>query len=372
MMLGTFGILSTEMGMIGILPQVAEFFNVNISQAGLFVSLFALIIAISGAFMPLVCSKFDRKKMFVLVLSVFTIFTFLSALITDFYLALIVRAVPAFFHPIYCSLAFTAAAEIVPESEAQSAISKVMMGVSAGMIVGVPITSYLASSIGYQISMLWFTLVCAIALIATVIFFPELPGKDESYGSQLSVAKTGLFLISVIAIIVFNAGLFGAYSYISDFLQSVTLIVGAELSIVLFIYGFASILGNWIGGKLISKNANRTVLSFPFIISMVFLGLFFMGALEIPTIILVAFWGLLSGIGNVILQYWIVSAAPSTPEFANGMFLSMSNIGVTVGTTIGGFIILSYGTSYIMLTAIIIQLLAFCLFLIRTKKYPTV
>lgn len=63
MMLGTFGVLSTEMGVVGILPQIAEYFNVNITQAGLFVSLFALTIAICGIFIPLVFSKFDRKKL---------------------------------------------------------------------------------------------------------------------------------------------------------------------------------------------------------------------------------------------------------------------------------------------------------------------
>lgn len=33
MMLGTFGILSTELGMVGILPQAAAFFNVNLAEA---------------------------------------------------------------------------------------------------------------------------------------------------------------------------------------------------------------------------------------------------------------------------------------------------------------------------------------------------
>ena len=62
MMLGTFGVLSTEMGVVGILPQIAEYFNVNITQAGLFVSLFALTIAICGIFMPLVFSKFEGVR----------------------------------------------------------------------------------------------------------------------------------------------------------------------------------------------------------------------------------------------------------------------------------------------------------------------
>ena len=38
MTIGTFGILSTELGVIGILPQIAQYFNIGINYAGLFVS----------------------------------------------------------------------------------------------------------------------------------------------------------------------------------------------------------------------------------------------------------------------------------------------------------------------------------------------
>ena len=82
MMFGTFGVLSTEMGVVGILPQIAQYFNVDITQAGLFVSLFALTIAICGIFMPLVFSKFDRKKSFILVLGIFTLFSTIGAFVS--------------------------------------------------------------------------------------------------------------------------------------------------------------------------------------------------------------------------------------------------------------------------------------------------
>ena len=121
MMFGTFGVLSTEMGVVGILPQIAQYFNVDITQAGLFVSLFALTIAICGIFMPLVFSKFDRKKSFILVLGVFTIFSTIGAFVSDFNIALICRIIPAIFHPIYCGLALTVAAEIVEPEKAQDA-----------------------------------------------------------------------------------------------------------------------------------------------------------------------------------------------------------------------------------------------------------
>ena len=369
MMLGTFGVLSTEMGVVGILPQIAEYFNVPITQAGLFVSLFALVIAICGIFMPLVFSKFDRKKSFIMVLSVFTIFSIIGALVRDFNIALICRIIPAIVHPIYCGLALTVAAEIVEEEKAQSAVSKVIMGVSAGMIVGVPITTFVASNFGYQFAMLWFALVTFIALIATIIFFPELPGKEQSYGDQVSVAKTGIFIVSVLGVIFLNGGMYTSYSYISEFLGAITNIVGTELSIVLFIYGVASIIGNWLGAKLLDKSANKTVLVFPIIFSVLLLVMFFLGYYTIPTIAIMFVWGLLAGIGNDIAQYWMVSAAPDAPEFANGIFLSMGNVGVTLGTTVAGLVVMSWGVQYVMIAAIFVLFIDLILLFTRTSKY---
>jgi len=56
---GVFGIINTEMGVIGMLPSLADHFDVRVSTAGLMVSLFALAIAVPT--LPLVFSRIDRK-----------------------------------------------------------------------------------------------------------------------------------------------------------------------------------------------------------------------------------------------------------------------------------------------------------------------
>ncbi|GGL59891.1 hypothetical protein GCM10007968_24800 [Sporolactobacillus putidus] len=64
--IGVFGIINTEMGVIGLLPSIANHFNVSISKAGLLVSLFALTIAASGPTLPLLFSGINRKKVMLL------------------------------------------------------------------------------------------------------------------------------------------------------------------------------------------------------------------------------------------------------------------------------------------------------------------
>lgn len=367
MVLGTFGILSTEMGVVGILPQIAQYFNVSITQAGLFVSMFSLTIAIFAIFMPVIFSKYERKKTFLLVLTIFTVFTTIGAFVHDFNIALICRIIPAMFHPIYCSISMTVAAEIVEPEKAQSAVSKVIMGVSAGMIIGVPITTFIATNFGYQYAMLWFAIINLIVLILTLLFFPKIPGKEQSYLDQVSVAKTGVFIISVLGVIFLNAGLYTGYSYISEFLGTLTHIAGTNLSIVLFIYGVTSIIGNWLGSRLLVKDARKLVLISPIIISLILLGVFIACNNAIPTIIFMALWGLLAGIFNDISQYWMVSAAPQAPEFANGIFLSMGNVGVTIGTTLAGIVVAGIGIRYVMLFAILVVMIDLILLFTRTK-----
>jgi DHA1 family inner membrane transport protein len=48
--LGVFGILNTEFGIVGLLP---DHFHITITIAGSLVSLFALVVAISGPILPL-------------------------------------------------------------------------------------------------------------------------------------------------------------------------------------------------------------------------------------------------------------------------------------------------------------------------------
>ena len=70
MTIGVFGIINTEMGVLGILPLLAEKFSISIAQAGLLVSLFALAVAAAGPVMPLLFAGIDRKRVMLLVLSV--------------------------------------------------------------------------------------------------------------------------------------------------------------------------------------------------------------------------------------------------------------------------------------------------------------
>lgn len=363
---GTFGILTTEMGYVGILQLVANHFQVSIGQASLFVSLFALGVAIAGIVMPLLFSKFNYKKSLLLVLLIFIISNVLSIFVTDFNLALIIRIFPSFFHPIFCSFALTLAAEIVSPEKSLKAVSKVIMGVSAGMVLGVPIVNFLAVNGSYQIAMLFMAIINAISFIGLLILMPSIEPKEAiSYGGQLKVLKKPVFLLSIVGVIFLTAGMYSVYSFISVYLTDVSHITGFILTFSLFLYGLTSLIGNYIGGNLLSSKPVKTVLVFPIILTAVYLLIFGLNQFTIIMLIMIFVWGVIAGIGNNIQQYWVVSAAPEAPEFANGIFLSSGNIGVTIGTFLSSLVIASLSTKYILFVGIFYLVLMFISVIIR-------
>ena len=185
---GVFGILNTEMGVIGILPLVATMFGVSITRAALLVSGFALVIALSASVLPLLFSGFDRKKVMLLSLAVFVVSNIISVFATDFDIILAARLIPAAFHPVYVSLAFTVAAESVEKTEAPKAVARVFIGVSAGLVLGVPMTSLIATESSFAFAMTFFAVVNMAVLAATAIWMPAMPVREkQGYGTQLRV-----------------------------------------------------------------------------------------------------------------------------------------------------------------------------------------
>ncbi|MDQ1234176.1 DHA1 family inner membrane transport protein [Paenibacillus sp. SORGH_AS306] len=365
--IGVFGIINTEMGVIGILPSIAEHFNVSVTKAGLLVSLFALIVAISGPTMPLLFSAINRKYVMLLVLGVFVISNTMSLLTTDFTVLLIARILPAFFHPIYCSLAFTVAASSVSEQEMPKAVSKVFIGVSAGMVAGVPIVSLINTVFSLQMAMAFFVVINAIIFVATLFFIPSMPVvKKLSYRKQLSVMAKPVLWISIMAVIFLNASIFGVYSYFADYLITVTHMAPSLISATLFIFGGANIIGNIVSGRLLISRTTQTIFGFPLLLGVVYLIMFVAGQSTLAIMMITLVWGILvGGMMANINQYLIATTAPEAPDFANGLFISACNLGTTIGAAGGGLLLAGFNTSYIVFVGILSLIISLVVLLFR-------
>ena len=339
--IGVFGILNTEMGIIGILPQIAAQYSVSLTTAGLLVSLFALAIAVAGPVLPMLLSRFERKKILVAVLALFTAANFIAALADDFYTLLAAHVLPAFLHPVFVSFALAAAADFAGRREdVPKAVAIVLIGVSTGMVLGVPLAGLLADAFSLQVSLLFFAVVTLAALAATAVFIPQLPKVQRvSYGSQLGVLKEKQLWLALTGVVVLNGSVFGVFSYVSSYLAEVLGLPAQLASALLLVYGLMNILGNAIAGKGLAAKPERFIALQPAVIIALYVLLLLAGSSAVFAAALVVLWGIAAGMVCNTIQYWVSGAAPKAPEFANGLYLTAANIGTSAAAIFCGFFI---------------------------------
>ncbi|MFJ8514554.1 MFS transporter [Lysinibacillus xylanilyticus] len=368
--IGVFGIITTEMSIVGVLPQIARKFEISTAQSGLLVSIFALVVAISGPFLILLVSGINRKLLLLTTIFIFAISNIFYAYTTHFEVMLIFRIIPAALHPLFFSIALVTAANLVPPEKSGRAVSKVFLGVTVGFALGVPLTSYLAEQFSLEIAFLFGAIVNAVAFIGILILLPSMPVKEKmSFGKQVGILRKTELWLNIGTVIFIFAAMFSVYSYFAEYLAKVTHMNGSSISIMLLIFGVIMILGNFLFGFLLQKNMLKTVILFPVLYLFVYLFVYYLGSYFIPMIFMVFIWGIVHSGGLIVSQAWLISEAKEAPEFGNSLFVSFSNLGITLGTSFGGGVISQLGIQQLIWSGFIFSLLSLVLILIKIKLF---
>lgn len=366
--LGVFGIITTEMGIVGILPQVTDKFHISASQAGWLVSAFALVVALSGPFVTLLASGMNRKSILLFTVLMFAISNLVYAFTTEFEVMLAFRVIPALVHPVFFSVALVTAAQLVPPERSGKAVTKVFAGVTVGFAFGVPLTSYLAERISLEAAFLFGAAVSAIAFIGILVWLPSMPMKQKmTYGKQLSILRKPQLWLHIATITCIFAAMFSVYSFIAEYLREVTQMSGTWVSLMLLVFGVVMILGNFMFGSLLQQGLTRTILYFLLLYIGIYLAVFGLGGYFIPMIVVIIVWGVIHSGGLIVSQAWLTSEAGEAPEFGNSLFVSFTNLGITVGTAAGGWVIAHWGIHQLIWSGIGFTLLALATIMIKLK-----
>jgi len=374
--LGMIGIITTEFGIIGILPQIAVYYGITIDKAAYLLSAFALVIALTGPFMTLLFSGFDRKKIMLATIFVFLFSTIISAFSPPFWLLMIVRMLPAFLQPVYIATAIAAAVSSGEKSQENQLMGIVLGGIALAMVTTVPFATYLASVFTWRISFFVQAIVSALALVTIFRIMPDgdIPEK-KSYGSQVKILKDKSFVLSTAMNFFMIASWFSTYSYFADYLIKTRKVDMETISYLLLLFGVVGVFSNWLSGKMLTRNITKTVAFFLCGTVIIPVILIYSGDSLWITVIVVAIWGFFYAPCFLNASAYMISAAPKSLEFANSLATSFGNLGVFLGTAVGGWIISQSTISNVpwagMGFGILSLLMVVCRSILEKKKNKT-
>jgi DHA1 family inner membrane transport protein len=357
---GLFGIICTEIGLIGILPSIARNFHIGMDKAGILISVFAMTVAIAGPFMTLLFSHLNQKRILYGSMIIFVISNFVSVITPNFTLLFIARIFPAFFHPIYISVALSIAQKCLPPEKRAKASSLVFMGFTIAMVFGIPFSAFLSNALSFRWAFVFYLSVNFCASLLILLSFPPFPDPLKiSFREQFAILKKPEVWFNIFTSCFLVAGMFATYSYFSTYLENISHMNALEISIMLTVFGFTGVLGNnKIGNVVTPSNLRKSMFYYILAFIVLYIAIFYLSSFTMMMMVIVTIWGAVQNGGIPISQLWCTHNALEAPEFSNSLFVSFSNWGITIGSFIGGIVLTHFGLLALNIMGIIFFVIA--------------
>ncbi len=341
-----FSVATSELMMMGLLPELANSLDVSIPQAGLLVTGYAVGVVIAAPIMAILTKRLARKRTLLGLLLIFVLGNVLCALAPSYGVLLSARVFTAFCHAAFFGIAAVVAADITPADARATAVAVVFSGATIATILGVPIGTAVGRSFGWQ-SAFW--MVAAMGVLAAGALAAWLPKEVPIHSVELHrelVAMGDRKVIMALLISGFAwAGLFAVFTFISPILAEVSGAAEEAIVWVLLIFGIGMTIGNFIGGWLADWRLMPSIIG---MIAAVAVMLVVVAAFLHSVFLAVAalvFWGLLVFALAPALQFWVVKEAKDAPNIASTINQASFHLGAAAGAWLSASA-LYFGVAY--------------------------
>ncbi|MGS3174847.1 MFS transporter [Aeromonas sanarellii] len=364
--LSAFAIGTTEFVIVGLIPTIADQLHVLLPSAGLLVSLYALGVAIGAPVLTALTGKLPRKWLLVGLMALFTAGNLLAWQAPGYESLIVARVLTGLAHGVFFSVGSTIATGLVPKEKAASAIAIMFSGLTVALVTGVPLGTWIGQQFGWRETFLVVSALGVIAMVGSLLLIPgNLPkGASASLGEQLAVLTRKPLLLVYAKTALGYGGAFTAFTFLAPILQQVSGFDANAVSLILLVYGVSVAVGNIWGGKLADKMGPLPALKLLFAgLALVLLMLTFTAPHPVLAVLTVLVWGAFA-FGNVPgLQVLVVKQAeqhtPNAVDVASGLNIAAFNVGIALGSVVGGFVVEHLGLMHTPWIGALIVLLAY-------------
>lgn len=353
--LGAFVIGTAELVVVGILNLVSASLKVSVSSAGFLVTAYALGIALGAPLVTALTIKVGRRLMLRIALIVFILGNLLAVLAVNFGVLLAARLITGTIHGLFIGVASAVAAALVPAERRGQAVATIFGGIAVSTVVGVPLGTLVGQGLGWRAAFAGIVILGVVALVATLLFVPKVEGSGSggmAYQGRYAFAPRVLAMLAVGVLVM--GGQFTAFTYLTPFTEKVAGVPVGAVTIFLVVFGVFSAIGNFGGGKLADRNASRTLLIGNAVVVLALLLMYLVGTNPVLLAIVLAIWGM-AGFGILpALQLRVISLAGPGGDLAATLGASAVNIGIALGSILGGRILAAEGIRDVPLIALIV------------------
>ncbi|QMV73370.1 MFS transporter [Comamonas piscis] len=342
--LATFSVVTTEMLPVGLLTAIAPSLGISTGQAGLMLSLPALLAVVFAPLVVLMAGNMDRRRILAGLLALLVLANAASALAPSWGWMLAARVLLGLCIGGIWAVAGGLAARLVPAAAMGLATSIIFGGVAAASVLGVPMGALIGEGAGWRWAFGVMAVFSALVLGLHLWVMPTLPVRSAVGLRQFLTLRSnralqaGLWLSLLLV-----AGHFMAFTFVRPLLLAVSGFDAQWIAALLLAYGLAGIAGNFIAGLAAARRTTLTVAAIALGLLLVPLLWLAFGGSPTGGFVLLLFWGLAYGGVSVALMTWMMKAAPQAMEIAAALYVGVFNTGIALGAWAGGQVVDGWG-----------------------------
>ena len=351
----TFVLGTSEFVIVGILPDIADGLSISIATAGTLVSAFAITFAIGTPLTMSFTSHLPKRKLMLTLTAAFIVFNLFSSLAPTYGILLVLRMMTAVVTGVLISLAMLVASESVPTGKRGIAVSFIFGGFTMANVFGVPLGTFIGQRAGWETTFLLTTTLGVIAFFAVYRVVPsQLTSVKTSIADQLRLLTNPRILIAFFIPAFGFGATYVVYTYLVPILKGVLGVPVAWISPILFAYGFISIFSNMAAGKIASHNPIGR-LRFVFLIQALVLAALYVTTSNVTLgLINIALMSFMAILLTTSTQIYLIDLAEKFNPDAKGLASSLmpvaSNVGIGMGSALGGLV---YANAPVMTLALV-------------------
>jgi predicted MFS family arabinose efflux permease len=330
--------ICTEMLPVGLLPEIGRGLDVSSSQAGVLVSLYAVLVAVMSVPIAAIAERWPRRVVLAGLLGAYALSNVVFAVAPNYAVAVVARTIGGLAHAGFFAVAVAAAVSLVDAARSGHAITVVMIGNAVALVFGVPLGTVLGTALGWR----WAFGVLAVAVTALALaVLRVLPEQASPRQTARSTSRTPVLigirhpavLVMASVITLLALGHFTMYTYVSPLLLHDG-VARADVGVALFGYGCGGLLGLALAGAVVARRPDEA-LAADIVLMLLSLVLAAAVASTIGIFAIVVVWGVAFGAFPTLTQTVMLRSAGEATDAATALVNATTNIGIAGGALLG-------------------------------------
>ena len=337
----------SEFIVVGILPDIAAGLKVSEVTVGNLVSLFAFVYAPVTPLGSALSARFPRFATHLTLVGVFLIGNVLCATAPNYGVLVVARILIALVSGTLVAIAMTYAPDVTTEQYRTKFIAWVFSGFSIASVVGVPVGTWVANTFGWR----WaFHLVNVLTVALIVLMVMVLPRNSRivkiGFLPQFRLFFDRRIQLGVLAVVFGAAATYVFYTYLTPIMRDEVHVPEQYLSVGLVIFGAACLWSNLYGGKLADRGRGVEPLTHirPIYCAHAVLMASLIVTHWVPVygalllVVLGMFMYLQNSASQVLYMDVASQSHPGSLNLAASLNSMSFNIGIAVGSAVGGLV----------------------------------